>query len=275
MAHSRLALCIGINEYPGTGNDLNGCLNDVEDWQATFESRGFAVNTLVGRAATGSQIRSAISNLMRSASPGDYLAVHFSGHGSFVPDQNGDEPDGFDECLCPVDVGSGGAIRDDELQELYALRPSGARLVVISDCCHSGSIVRYAPRRNWPGGMRQGRTVAGAAVRFLPPSQFLQAPGRDQLPASSVIRRAAPRGPQAGLLLAACQDAERSQEDFFQGRANGVFTYTALWALRKLPARATFRDWFNRIRHVLPNQSYPQTPNLFGSQSMKEAEVFE
>ena len=26
------ALCIGINNYPGTHMDLQGCVNDAEDW---------------------------------------------------------------------------------------------------------------------------------------------------------------------------------------------------------------------------------------------------
>ena len=26
------ALCIGINDYPGTGSDLSGCVNDANDW---------------------------------------------------------------------------------------------------------------------------------------------------------------------------------------------------------------------------------------------------
>ena len=28
----KFALCIGINDYPGTGSDLSGCVNDANDW---------------------------------------------------------------------------------------------------------------------------------------------------------------------------------------------------------------------------------------------------
>jgi len=31
---AKLALCIGINDYPGTVNDLSGCVNDAQDWSA-------------------------------------------------------------------------------------------------------------------------------------------------------------------------------------------------------------------------------------------------
>jgi hypothetical protein len=50
---------------------------------------------------------------------------------------------------------------------------------------------------------------------------------------------------------------------------NGAFTYAALAALKHLPATATYRDWFDRIRKALPSPQYPQSPNLFGSEVMK------
>ena len=37
------ALCIGINDYPGTGSDLAGCVNDANDWAEALAGRGFEV----------------------------------------------------------------------------------------------------------------------------------------------------------------------------------------------------------------------------------------
>ena len=39
----KTALCIGINNYPGTQNDLNGCVNDANDWTAELKARGYTV----------------------------------------------------------------------------------------------------------------------------------------------------------------------------------------------------------------------------------------
>ena len=36
---AKYALCIGINNYPGTASDLAGCVNDVDDWAAALEER--------------------------------------------------------------------------------------------------------------------------------------------------------------------------------------------------------------------------------------------
>ena len=54
---------------------------------------------------------------------------------------------------------------------------------------------------------------------------------------------------------------------------NGAFTFVALRALKSLPAAATYSDWYKAIRKLLPSQQYPQTPNLYGSTSMKRWKV--
>ena len=85
------AICIGINDYPGTQNDLHGCVNDANDWARELGRRGFEVSTLIDRKATGTEIRKSIESLVKGARSGDTLVVQFSGHGSFVPDEDGDD----------------------------------------------------------------------------------------------------------------------------------------------------------------------------------------
>src|SRR5688572_8058072 len=127
------ALCIGINDYPGTGSDLAGCVNDARDWTKALRARGFTVATLLDRKATGRGMREAIAATLARARRGDLVVIQFSGHGSFVPDADGDEPDGRDECLCPYDVRARGPITDDELFQLYSDREPGVKLVILSD----------------------------------------------------------------------------------------------------------------------------------------------
>ena len=62
---------------------------------------------------------------MRGAQPTDSLFLHYSGHGGQTFDLNGDEEDGQDEFICPVD---GGIIVDDELKALLSKHlPEGVR----------------------------------------------------------------------------------------------------------------------------------------------------
>ena len=139
------ALCVGINDYPGTGNDLAGCVNDANDWAAVLKKRGFTVEKMFNKKATGDAIRSAIKTLVTQAKRGDLVVVQYSGHGSYVPDEDGDEPDGTDECLCPYDITSKGPITDDEMFDLFSGRQQGVKVFMISDSCHSGTVARFAP----------------------------------------------------------------------------------------------------------------------------------
>ncbi|NTW44452.1 MAG: caspase family protein [Anaerolineaceae bacterium] len=125
---TKKALCIGINDYPGTDSDLEGCVNDSNDWASVLEKRGFSVQKMLNNAATGKAMRKAIKSLVTGAGKGDSIIIQYSGHGSFVPDEDGDEPDGTDECLCPYDIGTKGPITDDELFDLFSNRQEGVKL---------------------------------------------------------------------------------------------------------------------------------------------------
>jgi hypothetical protein len=247
----KLALCIGINDYPGTENDLAGCCNDADDWSAALTARGFTTRRLVDSAASGAAIRTGLRDLLSRATDGDAVVITYSGHGTWLPDDDGDEPDRRDEALCPHDIAENGPLLDDELHDLFALAAPGVRTVLISDSCHSGTLTRL----NRPIGDRAARP------RFLPPSTFLPAPQvRRALLHTRPGKLRVP--PSTALLLSGCRDAEYSYDAAFDGRPNGAFTYVALSCLATLPESATYRDWLRAIRGHLPSEDYPQTPAL-------------
>jgi len=80
------ALCVGVNDYPGTGSDLAGCVNDAKDWRKVLEQRGFGVKSLHDKQATAAAIRGALGALVQGAKKGDTVVFTFSGHGSWLPD---------------------------------------------------------------------------------------------------------------------------------------------------------------------------------------------
>jgi hypothetical protein len=268
---NKYALCIGINDYPGTDSDLAGCVNDANDWAGTLKSHEFTVEKIINKNATGKAIRDGIGALVAKAKSGDLIVIQYSGHGSYVPDVDGDEPDGTDECLCPYDVRSKGPITDDELFDLYSSSHPGARILMISDSCHSGTVARFAPIMTPP--TMKGRGAPQRKVRFLPPAAFLPRVEVAKLGERRALRASSPPGRYASLLMAGCQDTEYSYDAYFQGRPNGAFTFVALGALKSLSAGATYSAWFKAIRKVLPSQQYPQTPNLYGSKSMRKWKV--
>lgn len=66
-----------------------------------------------------------------------------TGHGGRVVDDDvGEEADGYDETLVPVDYSTAGQIRDDDLYtNLVAAMPGGSTLVSLMDCCHSATVL--------------------------------------------------------------------------------------------------------------------------------------
>ena len=70
---AKYALCIGINNYPGTHMDLRGCVNDAEDWSAELASRGFEVTQLIDAAATKVAMVGGIRDVIGGAADGDLV----------------------------------------------------------------------------------------------------------------------------------------------------------------------------------------------------------
>jgi len=148
----RRALLIGIN-YTGSKQELRGCVNDVKNLKAFLVTRHFRDTPEFMRTLTDDQtnadLRPTKANLLKGfdwlvngAEAGDHLFFHYSGHGSQVKDTSGDEEDGFDETLVPVDYASAGQIVDDIIHDkLVAPLKKGVRLTAIFDCCHSGTVL--------------------------------------------------------------------------------------------------------------------------------------
>lgn len=261
------SLHIGINNYPGTSNDLSGCVNDANDWQDALAARGFKTSMMLDASATKSNMHEAIAQIVGDTGRDDISVITYSGHGTWVPDENNDEPDGRDEALCPFDINMGEILTDDELYGIFSERRRGARIIMISDSCHSGSVAKFAPIM--PG--TETDTWKFQQIRFMPPEIYLRQDEEslarafrvEKIPATTKKIRA------ATVLLSGCMDSEYSYDAWFNGRANGAFTYVALQTLKTLPNNATYRDWYQRIREILPHRNYPQTPQLSGSYAQR------
>ncbi|KAG2313635.1 hypothetical protein Bca4012_028164 [Brassica carinata] len=147
---AKKAVLIGIN-YPGTKAELRGCVNDVKRMHKCLVDRfGFSENNIIelidtdnsSTKPTGKNIRRALSNLVESARSGDVLVVHYSGHGTRLPAETGEDDDtGYDECIVPCDMN---LITDDEFRELVNKVPKDAQITIISDSCHSGGLIDEA-----------------------------------------------------------------------------------------------------------------------------------
>ena len=246
-----ISIHIGLNHlderHYGSRHSLAGCLGDVEAMHRLAVDAGFEARVIRAEEATADAVLAAIRAAAGRLASGDILLVTYSGHGARVEDVNGDEGDGWDETWCLYDR----ELVDDELYDCWADFPAGARILVISDSCFSGDIIRDDPSDTGPriakkpslwGTVALAETYAALAafapatarplrrmrdgrqrrVRALSKKVAKGVYERNRQLYDSVQRDLPPRRPvQADvLLLSAAQDNEAAAD----GDGNGAFT---------------------------------------------------
>jgi hypothetical protein len=164
MVMADKALVLAVNLYESV-SALRGCINDAADMtHLLVETFGFPpenVKVMVDAEVRKSRVRPAMSWLFEDARPGDRVALHFSGHGSRIPNRGKDtEDDRLDELICLADMDferPSSFFLDDELRRWTRRCPAGVHLTVFLDCCHSGTgtrklipPVKTLPTRQYP-----------------------------------------------------------------------------------------------------------------------------
>lgn len=128
---------VDVNHYAWDGA-LNACEFDAKDMQKITKSLGYETQLLLTADATRDNVINAITDAGKFLSADDILVITYSGHGGSIIDTSDDEEDGRDETWCLYD----GQLIDDELYALWTTMPAGLRIVVISDSCHSGTVIK-------------------------------------------------------------------------------------------------------------------------------------
>ena len=157
-AQTKRALLIGISEYlqngEGSWTNIHGA-NDLDLLSSILKEQGYKTKLVKNKYAKAAYLRKQLDLLLTSCKRGDYVYIHFSGHGQPVEDLNGDEEDGWDEAIVPYDAKmffrtgqyeGENHILDDELSVYLnrirtAISANGFLCVVI-DACHAGGSSR-------------------------------------------------------------------------------------------------------------------------------------
>jgi hypothetical protein len=203
------ALFIGIN-YNGTSAQLSGCFRDAVNMSAhiltNHRSKGTVAlvvsdpNRKARNRATAANIRAKLKWLTTGLSPGDSIFLHYSGHGGFIHDQQGEEKDSRDETIYPMDYQRAGHITDDELRRILVEKvPAGVTLIAIFDCCHSGTTLDLKNSYRW--------TQVGNKLNFT-------------LVSNNNINTV----PGHVILISGCKDPQYSYEAVIAGRVQGAMT---------------------------------------------------
>lgn len=220
-----ISLHIGLNKlkasaYKGEEGWLLCCEADAKAMANIALTHNFSkLQLLLTEQATCQAFISQMEAYSKCLEAGDLFFLSFSGHGSSLRDQDGDEPDGRDESWCLYD----GRIRDDKIYELLQKFKSGVRIIVISDSCHSGTVIR------WDEETKKAKTKKAKEKPTMRASVHL---------------------------IASSQDDEESKA----GEPYSVFTAELLDVWDKGKFKGGYRALRNAIIRSMPLE---QTPNYF------------
>ena len=260
---TKKAFCVGINDYPFKGQDLQGCVNDANAWADLlinhFDFPRSNVKMLLEADATKKNIVDGVKELIAGTQPGDVLVFTNSSHGSYKIDQEGDEE--YDEVICPYDL-KDNLLIDDELRKIFTDIPECVRLTVICDSCHSGTITRIIP------GIDERR------MRFLDPSLRGDKEIDDPWRARPRRLKKYPQSKMNEVLVAGCTDIEHAYDAKFGDKHHGAMTYFALHTIRNANYKITYADLVKRVRRLLKKNRFPQHPQLEGKRNNKKRQIF-
>ncbi len=265
-----VSLHIGLNtvdpaQYEGWDGALTACEFDAQDMAELARAVGFEPKVMLTKQATRKAVIAAVQAAAKGMKAGDIFLMSYSGHGGQVPDFSGDEAleraDDFqDETLCLYD----GQIVDDELYALWAAFPADCRVLVVSDCCHSGSNIKarmiadMVEAAETPDQRPRVMPLAVAARVARRKRDFYKAISEKTATAwhGPVTREMALPVAASVRLISACQDNQVALD----GLTNGLFTGRLLEAWGEGAFQGDYAAFHRAIADRMPPS---QTPNLY------------
>ncbi|GJE88675.1 caspase family protein [Phanerochaete sordida] len=291
------ALCIGIN-YFGQSAELKGCINDANNVKRFLCSQfGYKPDDIVmltddaqnpRQIPTKQNMLQAMQWLVRDARPNDSLFFHYSGHGGQTKDLDGEEADGYDEVIYPVDFKQNGHIVDDTLHDLLVKPlPPGCRLTAIFDSCHSGSVLDLPYLYSTEGKIKEPNLAAEAGQGLMSAVSsyargdmggvFGSVSGLLKTATGSGQRaekkaRATKTSPADVIAWSGCKDSQTSADTFEAGQATGAMSFAFISALGQ-NSQQSYQQLLTTLRGILRNK-YSQKPQLSASHPIDTSLLF-
>jgi hypothetical protein len=224
---------------------------------------------------TKANILRAMHWLVKDAKPNDSLFFHYSGHGGQTPDLDGDEEDGYDEVIYPVDFRSASHIVDDEMHRIMVkpLLP-GVRLTAIFDSCHSGSALDLPYIYSTQGILKEPNLAKEAGQGLLGVvSAYARGDMSGMVSTAVGLIKKATKGdesfqkarqtktsPADVIMWSGSKDTQTSADASIGGEATGAMSWAFITSLKKNPQQS-YVELLNSIRDELASK-YAQKPQL-------------
>jgi hypothetical protein len=188
---------------------------------------------------TAANILAGMRWLVEGAEPGDSLFFYFSGHAIQIKDKDGDELDGFDECMCAMDYDDrrdppNGIIVDDTIHDIMVKPlPQGCHLTAVLDCCNSGTLLDLPYIYDSRGLLKQNR------------------PDIVQRKASDAVV----------VSLSACMDSVRA----YEVRGGGALREAFIEYMKRFGNDGTYLQVIQSLRAHMADNGLSQLPQLSSS----------
>ena len=264
-AQRKRAFMVGISHYDTelTGyqwNNING-VEDVLLLSPILQKQGFSLTTILDEQATYYNITHQLTRFINTTKKGDIVYIHFSTHGQPVEDLNGDEADGWDEAIVPIDaykiyrkgVYEGKHhLTDDQLNTLFKelrkkIGPTGFLYVVI-DACHAGTSSRA-----------NDETIRGTNVGFTSNRKIFK-PSPDKkshykIDASAKLSHV--------MFIEACRADQVNREIKVADKHYGPLSYNISQTLSSKPLNNNASDFLNSLKAtIIKGGHWPNNQNI-------------
>ena len=248
---TKAALLIGIN-YRGTDSELNGCINDIVHTEKVLRDEyGFIdIKRLTDDThmkPTGANIVRELYDLVLRTYTQDLrqIWVSYSGHGYFVRDQGGDEKDGRDEVIIPIDCDTNGYVSDDLIRRVLSMANPKTKCVCIFDCCHSGTVLDL--KYKYEAGNK------------------------------CVIENECSDIKADVIMVSGCMDTQTSADAYNVLNAQkyqGAITASLLHSLKEHDYSITCYQLLKHMRAFLKDKGFDQVPQLTSSRKLNNISIF-
>ena len=290
------SLHIGLNHvdpagYLGWDGELTAAVNDARSMEAICATQGFDTTVVTDGDATADAVLGHLGRIAATMHAGDIAVCSYSGHGGQLPDVSGDDEDHYDETWCLWDR----ELVDDELAAAWTDFPAGARVLLLSDSCHSGTVLRKKLYDQLTRSTELQKALGRHATRskgkplvwreIPPPIQDrvyaahrerydrLRDDARAHVRASAAVSSNGGRSTRSGrerpltqrdmatttaatvLLISACQDSQLALD----GDDNGLFTGTLIEVWNHGAFAGSHREFTDEITRRSPPT---QCPNM-------------
>lgn len=269
-AQRKRAFLVGISHYDTalTGyqwNNING-VEDINLLSPEIKNQGVTTTTLLDKEATFDNIVIQLTQFTNKTKKGDIVYLHFSTHGQPVEDLNGDEEDGWDESIVPIDaykiykkgIYEGKKHLTDDLLNKYVKKlrekigPTGFLYVVI-DACHAGTSSRA-----------NDETVRGTHVGFTYNNKVFK-PSTNKNTHYKI--EASPKMSNV-LFIEACRPDQVNTEIKVGEKRYGPLSYNIAQALLISPLSKNAEELLSNIKaSIIRNGRWPNNQNMVTEKS--------